>query len=115
MTRRPRAALRHVMRCMACCMRALLDLGKGRALWRPSSRCARAQGSGGGLLSMAKGTALFDAVAISDTHAECVLEGTKVRVGPDAHMGRVSADGVRGRLQWAWLPRLCAEVRRRRD
>ncbi len=88
-------------------------------------RCARAQGSGGGLtgrsdggggvLSMAKGTALFDAVAISDTQAECVLEGTKVRVGPDAHMGRVSADGVRGRLQWAWLPRLCAEVRRRRD
>ena len=47
----------------------------------------------GGVLSMVKGTALFDTVAISGTEATvraswagCALE-------------RVSADGVRGRLQ----------------
>ena len=70
----------------------------GRRPVRCCVQTGRSDG-GGGVLSMAKGTALFDAVAISDTQAECVLEGTKVRVGPDTHMGRVSADGVRGRLQ----------------
>jgi hypothetical protein len=61
---------------------------------------------GGGVLSMGKGTALFDGVAISGTEAE-------VRVGrPGCVVGRVSADGVRGRLQLAWQRRLCAVQRR---
>jgi hypothetical protein len=46
------------------------------AEWR-RERCTRAQTGydGGGVLSMTRGTALFDAVAISDTEAEPVLAG----------------------------------------
>jgi hypothetical protein len=74
--------LRRAMRCgvhrfrvvcgvlRACAAR----LGEGRAcaVGRAAARCARAQKYGGGIggvLSMAKGTALFDGVAISGTEA----------------------------------------------
>jgi hypothetical protein len=71
------------------------------------ARCARAQAYGG-VLSMIKGTSLFDTVAISGTKA-------KARAGlvRRCAFGRVWADGVRGRLQQAWLHGWCAERRRR--
>ncbi len=57
----------------------------------------------GGVLSMTSGTALFDAVAISDTAAEvCAGRGGNA-CRADAHRGEGGgggpADGVRGRLQ----------------
>ena len=60
--------------CVAqCAARARLDWAKGGLCGgRAAVRCARAQtsgGGGGGVLSMAKGTALFDAVDISGTEA----------------------------------------------
>jgi hypothetical protein len=63
--------------CGVCCACALLDWAKGGLCGgRAAVRCARAQGNGGGgVLSMVKGTALFDAVAISDTAA-----GVRARV-----------------------------------
>ncbi len=64
-------------------------------------RCARAQTGGGGVIDIAKGTALFDAVAISGTEAGYVRSGAGQRCEwcRCASGGRVSADGVRGRLQ----------------
>jgi hypothetical protein len=59
---------------------------------------ARAQ-SGGGVLSMAKGTALFDAVAISSVLGASVRKGAGRRCEPCRCLrGRVWADGVRGRF-----------------
>ena len=75
-----------------CAARALLDWAKGGLCGgRAAVRCARAQGDGG-VLSMAKGTALFDAVAISDT-------GAAVRAGRggDASRGRCLRWGGCGR------------------
>jgi hypothetical protein len=78
------AALRRVMRC-ASCFACAARLGEGRALRWPSggASCTHAQtGNGnadagkGGVLYMTRGTALFDAVAISDTEAE-VRAGTR--------------------------------------
>ena len=87
---------------------ALLDWTKGgRCGGRAAVRCACAQGNGG-VLSMAKGTALFDAVAISDTGAS-----VRARRGGDASRGRCLR-GECGRtvcaadLRRAWLRRLCA-------
>jgi hypothetical protein len=55
----------------------------------------------GGVLAMEKGTALFDAVAISGT--EAVRTAGRGRGGDasraDAHRGRGSAEEVQGRLQ----------------
>jgi hypothetical protein len=64
-----------------------------------ASSGARAQSNGrGGVLSMTRGAALFDAVAISDTFAE-VCAGTRQRCESGrCTVGRVSADGVRGRF-----------------
>jgi hypothetical protein len=51
--------------------RALPDWAKGGLRGRrAAARCVCAQWYRGGVLSMAKGTALFDTVAISDTFAE---------------------------------------------
>ncbi len=62
------------------------------------------QSGGGGVLSMTKGTALFDAVAISGTAAA-------VRAGQcgDAQLGRVSADGVRGPIAMGVAAMACAQ------
>ncbi len=59
-------------------LRELRDWAKGGLCGgRVAVRCTRAQTGydGGGVLSMTRGTALFDAVAISDTEAEPVLAG----------------------------------------
>jgi hypothetical protein len=65
---------------MACCARALLEWAKGRLCrGRVVVRCARAQTDGGGVIDMAKGTALFDAVAISGTEAGYVRSGAGQR------------------------------------
>ncbi len=54
-----------------CCACALLDSAKGGLCGgRAAVCCARAQANSGGVLSMVRGTALFDTVAISDTRAE---------------------------------------------
>ncbi len=53
----------------------------------------------GGVLSMLKGTALFEAMTISDTEASVRGgAGRRCESGRRA-LGRVSADGVQGRLQ----------------
>jgi hypothetical protein len=83
-----------------CAAQARLDWAKGGPCGgRAAVRCAHAQKGGGGVLSMAKGTALFDAVAISDTEAG-VRKGAGRRCEPGRFLrGRVRADGMRGRLQ----------------
>jgi hypothetical protein len=86
--------------CVAqCAARARLDWAKGGLCGgRAAVRCARAQVYAGGVLSMFKGTALFDAVAISDTGA-----GVRYWQFGDASrgrcaLGRVLAYGMRGRF-----------------
>jgi hypothetical protein len=76
-----------------CDFTSALHVPNGRA----ALRYTRAQGFSGGVLSMDRGTALFDTVAISDTEAlhESVRRCKSCRWA----LGRVSADGVRGRLR----------------
>jgi hypothetical protein len=57
------------------------------------------------VLLMTSGTALFDAVAISGTDAGVRVGRGGVASRAGAHMRRVSADGVQGRLQYSWLHR----------
>ncbi len=67
-----------------CAAHAQLDLAKGGLCGgRAAVRCARTQAFGG-VLFMAKGTALFDAVAISDTGASVRARrgGAASRAGP---------------------------------
>jgi hypothetical protein len=95
---------------------ALRDWAKGGLCGgREAVRCARAQQQGGNVLAMANGTALFDAVAISGTGLEGMVRGAVARRWECCRcaVGRVSADGVRGRLQQVWVNLLCAERRRR--
>ena len=85
-----RCALCGVLRVCA----ARVGEGRAFAVGRAAVRCTRAQYSGG-VLFMAKGIALFDAVTISDT------EGVRAARGGDASragcaVDGVSADGVRG-------------------
>jgi hypothetical protein len=96
--------------CGVCCACALLDWAKGGLCGgRAAVRCARAQGNGGGgVLSMAKGTALFDAVAISDTAA-----GVRARQGGNARQaaarwGGCGRTGCAADLWRVWPRRLCA-------
>jgi hypothetical protein len=70
---------------------------------RAAARCARAQYSGG-VLFMSKGTALFDAVAISGSAA-----GVRAGRGGDAQLGRVSADGVRRPIAMGVAAPACAQ------
>jgi hypothetical protein len=67
----PSVAHRHVVTSMACATCALLDWVKGGLFGgRAAVRCTRAQPNGsGGVIFMAKGTALFDTVPISGTQA----------------------------------------------
>jgi hypothetical protein len=61
------------------------------------------QSYGGGVISMVRGTALFDAVAISGTESGVRAgAGRRCESGRCAR-GRVLADAVRGRLQCSWL------------
>ena len=65
-------------------LRALVDWAKGGlCVFRAAVRCNRAQVNGG-VIFMSTGSALFDAVAISDTAAG---GWAAVRVGADAHRG----------------------------
>jgi hypothetical protein len=94
---RRRVALpqRIAVRCVAWCAARLRDsigLRAGFAVTeRRSVRCTRSQTGGGGVLSMVKGTALFDAVAISDTEAQQVRAGW----GSDASCADGSWGGCR--------------------
>ncbi len=123
-------ALAHVACCMlhrrmllvACCIgdawratHALLDWAKGGLCsGRAALRCARAQDHNGGVLSMDKGAALFDAVAISDTEAPVRSgAGRGVDVSwADAYWGGCRRTWCGANCGVAWLRRLCT-VRRR--
>jgi hypothetical protein len=100
-TRSPRYGAPPCGTCGVLCVRGSIGQRPGCCGGRAAARCARAQRSGGGVLSMAKGTALFDTVAISGTEA-----GVRAGWCGDAQLGRVSADGCEGRLQWAFRRRL---------
>ncbi len=80
---------------MACCALALPDWSKaGLCGGRAAAQCTRAQINGGGVLSIAKGTALFDAVAISGTDA-----GVRGGAGRRCESGRCAhGAGVGGRV-----------------
>jgi hypothetical protein len=81
-----------VVRCTVCCAFALLDWAKGGLCGgRAAVRCARAQNNGG-VLSMTKGTALFDTVAISGTEAIVRAGRAGCAVGADVGGRGATAD-----------------------
>ncbi len=94
--------------------------------WRGLHRCIRARcierrcdppgaqtnGGGGGVLSMAKGTALFDAVAIAGTMAQVRTVGGGDASRADKRSGGCGRTGCDGRLWGTWLRRLCTGWRR---
>jgi hypothetical protein len=63
--------------------------------WQCDPPGAQTNGGGGGVLFMAKGTALFDAVAIAGTMAQVCSAGQRCEPGRMRSGERVSADGVR--------------------
>ncbi len=96
-----------------CLVRVRCPIGRrpGCCGCRAAARCARAQingGGGGGVLSMTKGTALFDAVAISGTGAAVRASRAGCAVGAGVGGRGASADCIgRG------CAGLCAGLRRR--
>jgi hypothetical protein len=106
---------RRVMRCKACCTCALLDWARVGLLRWPSDGVMHSwQSYGGGVISMVKGTALFDAVAISGTES-AVRAGRGVDASrADARGAGVGERGARADCKKSsWLRRLCAGKRRR--